>query len=69
MVSGETIRLIRNWRKLAQKQAASLLGISQPAYSKLEKKKEINGRLLEKIKKAFLCTDDDLQRFTPPENK
>ena len=63
MFNGEKLRLLRNWKGLPQKQAASLLGISQPAYSKLEKKKVINGEMLQKIKKAFGCTDMDIGRL------
>lgn len=72
MLSGEKLRLLRNWKGLPQKQAASLLGISQPAYSKLEKKKVINGEMLKKIKKAFGCTDRDIERIDklpPPKMK
>ncbi len=71
MLTGENLRLLRIWKGLAQKQAASLLDISQPAYSKLEKKKEINGKMKEKIKCAFRCTDDDLDRICnlPPPAK
>lgn len=68
MISGEKLRLLRNWKGLPQKQAAKLLGISQPAYSKMEKKKEINGLMLEKVKKAFNCSDEDIDQLNnlPP---
>lgn len=72
MISGATLRLLRIWKGLAQKNAAALLGISQPAYCKLEKKKKINGGQFEKIKKAFNCSDADIARLcelTPPPAK
>ena len=70
MISGETLRMLRNWKGLAQKQAARLLGISQPAYSKWEKKKKIEPFMQEKIKKAFRCTESDIERIKnlPPPN-
>ncbi len=37
MLSGETLRMLRNIRGLKQETLAKKLGISQPAYSKLEK--------------------------------
>ena len=63
MIIGEIIHLLRNWKGLPQKQAAKLLGISQPAYSKMEKKKEINGLMLEKVKKAFNCSDEYIDQL------
>ena len=71
MITGDNIRLIRNWKKLVQKQAADLLDISQPRYSKLEKKKKINGAMLQKIKMAFRLSDDDIDRIInlPPPRK
>lgn len=71
MINGNTLRLIRNWKGMAQKQAAALLAISQPRYSHLEKKKEINGVMYERIKKAFKLTDDDINQLInlPPPRK
>jgi transcriptional regulator with XRE-family HTH domain len=71
MFTGDKLRLLRNWKGLAQKQAASLMKISQPGYCKMEKKEEINGEVIEKIKKAFKCTDADIDRFRnlPPLRK
>ena len=37
--------------------------ISQPGYSKLEKKEEIKGNAIERIKEAFKCSDEDIDRF------
>lgn len=61
MFNGETLRLLRNWKGLAQKQAASLMKMSQPGYCKLEKKIEITGKMKEKIKIAFKCSDADIE--------
>lgn len=72
MISGETLRLMRNWKGLVQKQAAKLLGISQPAYSKMEKRNIITGELLEKIRVAFHCTEAEIKQLkglTPPPRK
>lgn len=73
LFTGEKLRLLRNWKGLPQKQAASLLDISQPGYCKLEKLEEIKEKRLEKIKKAFKCTDADIDRFRnlppPPQNE
>lgn len=63
MISGESLRILRTWKGLAQKQAARLLGISQPAYSKWEKRKKIEFTMQEKIKKAFKCTDSDMEKI------
>jgi transcriptional regulator with XRE-family HTH domain len=72
MITGETIRLIRNWKKLKQKTVADKLGISQPAYSKLEKHNHINPERLQKLLVVFNCTDSDLELFrkiVPAERK
>lgn len=63
MFSGEALRILRTLKGLAQKQAARLLGISQPAYSKWEKKKMIEPFIQEKIKKAFKCTESDFEKI------
>lgn len=72
MITGARLRLLRNLRGLPQKQAAYLLNISQPAYCKLEKKEKINGHRLAQIKKAFNCSDRDIEilnSLTPPKVK
>lgn len=72
MVSGETLRKLRVLRGSSQQQMAAKLGISQPAYSKLEKRKFVNGKSLDRILKALLCTKEDIERiktFTSPFNK
>ena len=56
MISGETLRLLRSLKKLKQKTIANKLGISQAAYSKMEKCKLITGERLEKLLKAINCT-------------
>ena len=72
MITGASLRLLRNLRGFPQKKAAHLLDISQPAYCKLEKKAKINGHRMEKIKKAFNCSDKDIEvlnSLTPPPRK
>lgn len=61
MLTGETLRLLRNAKGLKQKAVADKLRISQPAYSKMEKRKKIEGRTLESIKEIFCCTDADIE--------
>lgn len=63
MLNGETLKLVRSWKGFAQKEAASLLGISQPAYSKWEKKKSINSAKWIRILTAFKLTRTDLEIF------
>lgn len=63
MIAGETLRLMRNLRKLKQKTMADKLGISQPAYSKMENCKCIKGKRLEKVLQAFNCTITELETF------
>ena len=42
MITGETLRFIRNIKGIKQETLARQLGISQPAYCKLEKKERIS---------------------------
>lgn len=63
MATGETIRLLRNWKKCKQKTIADKLGISQAAYSKLEKRKEIRQEKFDKILKAINCSKSELDKF------
>lgn len=63
MITGETLRLLRTWKNLKQKTVADQLGISQPAYSKLEKCKCIKERKLVKLLKAINCTKAELDAF------
>ena len=63
MVSGETLKKLRIIKGASQQQIAAKLGISQPAYSKLEKRKFVNGKSLGRILKALLCTNEDIERI------
>jgi transcriptional regulator with XRE-family HTH domain len=61
MNNGETIRLLRNWKRMKQKTIANKLGISQPAYSKLEKCQLINKERLQKIMIILNFSDGELE--------
>ena len=61
MITGETLRILRNLKKLKQKTVADKLGISQPAYSKMEKSKCINGEKLERLLKVINCSIDEVE--------
>lgn len=61
MLTGETLRLLRNAKGLKQNAVAKELDISQPAYSKWENEKEINKYRLDKIKTIFKCSDADIE--------
>jgi len=72
MFTGETLRQLRGLKGLKQKTVADKLHISQPAYSKLEKRKKVNGHTLESIKKIFSCSGADIEAFQkllPPQNE
>ncbi|NJO25308.1 MAG: helix-turn-helix transcriptional regulator [Bacteroidia bacterium] len=69
MITGETLKKLRRLRGPSQKEVAEKLGISQPAYCKMEKSRYINGKRLERILKALGCTQKDIEnvkRFYPP---
>ncbi|HLK31387.1 MAG TPA: helix-turn-helix transcriptional regulator [Puia sp.] len=61
MHSGETIKLLRTLKGFSQRGVAIKLGISQPAYCKLEKRKNVNDAQLKKILTIIACTKDDLE--------
>lgn len=63
MIRGNVIKLLRTWKELTQEEVAEKLGISQPAYSKIEKCKYVKERKLEKILQAMNCTHKDLVTF------
>jgi len=62
MINGETLRRLRNLKGLKQKEAAKKLGISQSAYSRLEKSEWLQGEQLQSILKALECTTADLEK-------
>jgi transcriptional regulator with XRE-family HTH domain len=53
MFTGETLRQLRSLKGFKQKEVADKLHISQPAYSKLEKRKKVNGQTPDQIKIIF----------------
>jgi transcriptional regulator with XRE-family HTH domain len=61
MFTGETLRLLRNAKGMKQKTVADKLRISQPAYSKLEKRANINGHTLDRLKTIFKCSDSEIE--------
>lgn len=63
MITGETLRLLRNWKNLKQKTVADKLGISQPAYSKLERSKSIKEKKLGNLLNAINCSKAELETF------
>lgn len=70
IVSGETIRMLRTIKGMKQETMAKELGISQPAYCKLEQCDEINGKRLDKIISVFGYTKEELENViknSPPQ--
>lgn len=70
MCSGETLRRLRLLKNYSQKGIAIKLGISQPAYSKMEKRKKVNDGQVEKVLRIMHCDQKDLdtiQKFCSPE--
>lgn len=62
MTDGETLRLLRTIKGMKQEFLARKLGISQPAYSKLEKCAYIKDKKLQEVLRALGCTAEDLDR-------
>lgn len=60
MITGEKLRLLRLLKGFKQKNVADKLGITQQAYSKLEKRTVINDSMLEKIITSMNCTTEDI---------
>ena len=60
MTKGEIIRTLRNLRGIKQSTLASGLGISQPAYSKIEKSESIKSEKLKKILLILKCSEEDI---------
>lgn len=73
MICGQTLRLLRAIKGIKQKTIAKKLGISQPAYSKLEKCEAVNGERADAILAALNCTQEDVENFEkafiPPPKK
>jgi transcriptional regulator with XRE-family HTH domain len=62
MINGSTLRQLRTLKGLKQETIAEKLDISQPAYSKLEKRERINGEKLEQFLKALDYTREELEQ-------
>ena len=60
MCSGEKLRLLRLLKGYKQQFVADKLGISQQAYSKLEKKEKINESLLKEIFQHLHCSHEEI---------
>lgn len=62
MHTGHLIRLLRLVRGMNQKGMAAKMGISQQAFSKLEKQASIQSCTLHKMLQALSITADDFQK-------
>lgn len=60
MLNGETLRLLRIAKGWKQQFVADKLGISQQAYSKLEKRNVIKKEVLMKIIQSTNCTEEEM---------
>jgi transcriptional regulator with XRE-family HTH domain len=68
-VPGEAIRKIRHYKSYMQKEAAHRLGITQQAYSLLERSVSIKCKTVCNILEAFDCTPQDFEKingYPPP---
>ena len=61
MYSGQTIKALRLIKGFSQQGIAKELGISQPAYSKLEKRKTVNRESSKKILEIINCSADEIR--------
>lgn len=61
MITGETLRFLRIMKGVKQETLAKQLGISQPAYCKLEKKSRIDNERWAQIAHELNCQEDELQ--------
>jgi transcriptional regulator with XRE-family HTH domain len=64
IVTGEIIRVLRNLRGVKQQTLAGKLGISQQAYSKIEKSNCVESFRAESILKLLDSTSEDLETIT-----
>lgn len=60
LITGEHIRMLRLIKGLKQETVAKKLGISQPAYCKLEKSEVIDMVKLEQLMTALQCCQKDI---------
>lgn len=63
MTCGETLKLVRNWKSISQRQLATKLKTSQQYISELEKSKHFNGYKLEKLLKLMNITKTEWEAF------
>lgn len=61
MLTGEKLRLLRIVKGWKQQFVADKLGISQQAYSKLEKRDFIKKDVLTRIMQSTNCTEEDME--------
>lgn len=68
IIPGEAIRKLRHLKGFKQIAAAKKLGISQQAYSKLERNTNLGHHKIYEIIKAFECGNGDFERMNgyPP---
>jgi transcriptional regulator with XRE-family HTH domain len=63
MVTGEDLRLLRILKGIKQTSVANKIGISQQAYSKLEKSDSISKKKIEAILEAIDCNTSDIKKL------
>jgi transcriptional regulator with XRE-family HTH domain len=63
MITGETLRLLRTLKGIKQANLARELGISQQAYSKLEKCKNINEDKVNNLLMIMECGTEELEEL------
>jgi len=63
MCSGENLKHLRLLKDFSQKGIAGKLGISQAAYSKMEKRKKVNDAQIQKILAILHCDLEDLENI------
>ena len=64
MASGELLKKLRMIKGFNQSGIAKKLGVSQQAYSKLEKTNSISEKKLADILKALDCSETELETIT-----
>ncbi|HET6724218.1 MAG TPA: helix-turn-helix transcriptional regulator [Chitinophagaceae bacterium] len=63
MTCGETLKLVRKWKRLSQRKLADKIKTSQQYISELEKCRHFNGNKLEKLLKAMNITKTEWETF------
>lgn len=66
MISGQTLRKLRLLKEMKQTTLAKKLGISQQAYSKLEKCNSIDAQKLAVLLDLLQCSKAELEVFLAP---